>query len=387
MSAILGIELTPAKVRAVVLQRWRSAPRLVIELPWDPTRPADAVAQLRKQIGPARRIALSIGLGFLYLKQVKLPPAPGTERQRMLALEPDRFFPVQDTPLVVALAGGENFACAVGAEPLNRWITAFQEWAPVECIEPAPVSFARAITPTGLSGYFSLEAGPEEIGLVELSSGMLRGARRIPLVAGESIAPSTLREQRVAPEFLCALGAALESSGPLETMLLPDPVARQIHRRRLERLAATVAIAIGSVAFAVWAMDRSREQLLARVRAEVAVMEPAAEQGLALRAQLAAIEQEAAAGGALVRERPDPLMVLSALSERLPAGATVLNLRVNADEWQIDGSARDAAALIPLLDRDERFEEVRFLSASSRYREDDLTYETFSIAFRVRPKT
>jgi hypothetical protein len=76
--------------------------------------------------------------------------------------------------------------------------------------------------------------------------------------------------------------------------------------------------------------------------------------------------------------------VLAALSERLPEGATVLNLRAQGEEWQIDGTARDAAALLPLLDRDDRFDTVRFLSASARFREGPRTYETFSIAFRVR---
>jgi len=65
----------------------------------------------------------------------------------------------------------------------------------------------------------------------------------------------------------------------------------------------------------------------------------------------------------------------------------VLSLRASAADWQIDGTALDAAAIVPLLDRDDRFEDVRFLSASSRFRDGDRTYETFSIAFRVRPST
>jgi hypothetical protein len=104
-----------------------------------------------------------------------------------------------------------------------------------------------------------------------------------------------------------------------------------------------------------------------------------------LRANLAAIDRERAALEQAPRTQVDPILVLASLSDRLPTGATVLSLRVVANEWQIDGTALDAAAIVPLLDSDARFRDVRFLSASSRFREGERTYETFSIAFRVEP--
>jgi hypothetical protein len=104
-----------------------------------------------------------------------------------------------------------------------------------------------------------------------------------------------------------------------------------------------------------------------------------------LRDRLAAMDREADAIRELSGRRPNPLRVMAALSERMPAGATVLSVKSSGDDWQIDGTAADAAAIVPLLAADDRFQDVRFLSASARFQENNRTYETFSIAFRVQP--
>jgi hypothetical protein len=62
-----------------------------------------------------------------------------------------------------------------------------------------------------------------------------------------------------------------------------------------------------------------------------------------------------------------------------------MSARADGDKWQIDGTAQDAGALIPALAADRRFDDVRFLSASSRFRENGRAYETFSIGFHARP--
>jgi hypothetical protein len=156
--------------------------------------------------------------------------------------------------------------------------------------------------------------------------------------------------------------------GALEAMLLPDA------------LAARTALVL-----ALWSLERERDRRLVRIREEMALVAPRAREAVELRDRLAAIDREGEAITEVTRRRPDPLHVLAALGERLPAGATVLRVQVRGDDWQIDGTAPDAAAIVPLLDRDERFEGVRFLSASARFREGDRTYGTFSIALRVRP--
>jgi hypothetical protein len=75
------------------------------------------------------------------------------------------------------------------------------------------------------------------------------------------------------------------------------------------------------------------------------------------------------------------------MSELLPRGVVLTRLRVNGDEWQASGRARggEAAAIVPALERDGRFTDVRMTSPSTRFREDAQEYESFAVAFRVRP--
>jgi hypothetical protein len=63
----------------------------------------------------------------------------------------------------------------------------------------------------------------------------------------------------------------------------------------------------------------------------------------------------------------------------------VLNARALGDEWRIDGTSTNAAAILPALDGDPRFVDARFLSATARYREAGKNYESFSLAFRAKP--
>lgn len=385
MSGIVGVELETDRVRAVVLQRWRAAPRATCEVEWDATDPASLVARLRERCGPASRIALSVGLGFLHVKHVGLPPALVEERRRMLALETDRFFAVGEEPLVVALHGERNLAFAIEEGLLAHWIAAFETWAPVDRIEALPLSLARALGRAGADGSFAVPAQPGEHGVVELHGGRLHGARRIP---GDAPAPATqsLPDTRGVPgAYLAALGAARGLEDTLDGALLPARHAARIRRRRTARTTVAAAACIAALALALWAADRSRERTLQAIRATVARIEPVAAQAIVQREALEALDRESAMITAISARRPDPLRVLAALSERLPAGATVLSVRANGEAWQIDGRAGDAAAILPALDGDARFEDVRFLSASTRFREGDRTWETFSIAFRVRP--
>ena len=382
MSDRVGIEISLDSVRAVAIDRWRRAPRAATELPWNPARPAETVAALRQALGPTSRIALSLGLGLLHIKQAKLPPAPVAERRRILALEPDRFFPVQDQALAVSIVNDDNLAFAIDAEQLERWVSAFEDWAPVEMVEPAPVSIARALGP-GTSGTFAVAAGPDEQGMIELHHGRVRAARR--MFAGAESQAATLPSTTGIPESqLAAYGATLGMAEPLDTMLLSDSQTARLRSRRLRRVATAAVVCAIAFVLAIWSVDRSRQRRLDRIRQEIAALTPNAREAIDLRDRLAATEREASAITQLAAQRPDPLPILAALSAQLPPGATVLNIRSNGTDWQIEGRARDAAAIVPLLDRDQRFDDVRFLSASSRFREGDRTYETFSIAFRVR---
>ncbi len=383
MSGVVGVELTTDRVRAVARGRFGSAAR-AFETAWDAQRPAEAVAVLRAQIGAARRIALSIGLGFLHVKHVSLPPVALAERRRMLALEPDRFFPVQSEPIVVALERDSGVAFAIDADLLSRWVAAFAAWAPVDLVEPAPISLARALARSG-AGVWVLPTPEGECGVAELRAGRLHSVRRI---AGDDI-PAGARPvpaARGAPaDHRIALGAAMGVDAPLEGALLSEAHAAGIRRRRAGRTAVAAFMCFTALGLALWSLARSRERTLERIRGEIAQLETRAAPAIELRDRLAALDAEGALIAALQARRADPLRILGILSEKLPADATVLSLRATGDAWQIDGRATDAAAILPALDGDARFENVRFLSASTRFREGERTWETFSIAFRVRP--
>jgi hypothetical protein len=330
-------------------------------------------------------VAIALGLDYLHVKHVELPPAPAALRRQMLAVEPDRFFPVQDERVVVGLVG--NVAFAANQALLDRWIAAFESWAPVESVEASPVALARAVAPAGDATY-SFPLGDESAGLIEVRGGVLVSARHVASATRDAtgtIDRSLPRTRDVPQESLAAWGAALGLDGNLDAMMLGDTHRQSVQRRRTRRLAGAAAACAIAFGFALWALDRSRDDVLARLVAEQEALEARAAPAAAVQAQLAALTQEDVVMRTVGASRTDPLRVLAALGERLPRDVTVLNARAMGDEWRIDGTATNAAAILPALDGDPRFVDARFLSATSRYREGGKTYESFSLAFKAKP--
>jgi len=380
MSDRVGVAITGGHLRAVALAAWGDRPRASAEVAWDPAHPAMAVAELAGRLGRVGRIALAIDLDSLHVKHVDLPPASPTIRRQMLAVEPDRFFPVQDERVVVGLEGSVAFAMDQTA--LDRWVEAFESWAPVESVEAAPIALARVLVTSG-GGSYAYPLGGDSTGIVEIRDGVLKGARFVVGAAEHGRALPTVAG--VAPASLAAWGAARGLDGSLEAMLVTDSQRRTIERRRTRRVAGAAAACAIALGFAVWALDRSRDDVLARLAAEQAALEGRAAPGAALQAQLATLDREDAVSQSVSSNRSDPLRVLAALGERLPRDVTVLNARAIGNEWRIDGTAVNAAAILPALDGDPRFVNARFLAATARYREGGKTYESFSLAFRAKP--
>jgi hypothetical protein len=381
MSARIGLEITPSRIHVVQLARWRSAPRRTLEIPCEIDRPREAVAALREAIGRVSAISVALGLGLLHVKHVQLPSVPLPERRRMLVLEPDRFFAASDTALVVALAEPGEIAFAADASLVNRWLAALDEWAPVERVLPSPIAIARA--DVSLVGRFAIEAGAGEVGEIELAHGALRSVRR-RRAPDESATSIDARAARPLPSAdLAALGATRTHGSDETASLVPDD-RRERQRARSRRATAVAALACAaSLAFALWGLEGARERRLVALEAEAARLATTARSAMVAEQRLLSLEREAAVLRAATSEQRDWLAVLAALSERLPDDAVVLHLRAIGDDWQIDGTAPNAASLVPLLDRDPRFENVRSLTASSRFRDDRRTYETFSIALRI----
>jgi hypothetical protein len=148
----------------------------------------------------------------------------------------------------------------------------------------------------------------------------------------------------------------------------------------------SASAAIIAIVAALAALDYARSAYEQRLDRAIVVAENNAQPGLALRRRLAGLEREAQ----LIRlsaASNDAVHTLAALSELLPRGVVVIRLRMTADEWQASGRAHggEAAAIVPALERDARFTDVRMTSPSTRFREDAQEFESFSVAFRVRP--
>jgi len=381
----VGVEITGTRLRAVSLAAWGDRPRACVESEWDAEHPAASVAMLAGRLGGVGRVALAIGFDSLHVKHVDLPAAPPAVRRQMVAVEPDRFFPVQDERVVVGIAGDVAFAMAQAT--LDRWLEAFESWAPVESVEAAPVALARALGSGGDATY-AFPLGSDEAGVVELRGGVLAVARH---VSGASAAEARAQSRPlpavggVAADSLAAWGAALGLDGDLGPMMITDAQRQTIRRRRSRRVVSAVAACALALGFALWALDRSRDDVLARLAAEQAALESRAAPAAALQAQIAGLQQEDAVSRSVTAARTDPLRIIAALGERLPRDVTVLNARAIGDEWRVDGTSANAAAILPALDGDPRFSDAHFLAATSRFREGGKTYESFSLAFRAKP--
>lgn len=255
MSRVVGIELTAGEARGVRLARWRASAAATHRVPWDPARPAAAIAELRAALGPADRIAIALGLGLLELKRVDLPPAPPAERERMLQLEPDRYFASTDRDLVTGLDDASGMAFAVARDDLTRWLAAFREWAPVERIEASPLAIARVVPG---DGHFVLDEG-DGASVIELRDRQLRAARRLPPHVDRNGARPLQSAGGVVAPFQAAVGVArgidLSLTGQLS---LPELRADTV-RRRQRRVALLGVAATAAMLFAGWSYERWQE--------------------------------------------------------------------------------------------------------------------------------
>ncbi len=380
---IVGVELTGHVARAVVRPRLGAAPRGNMEDAFDPERPERAVASLRARLGDVGGIAIAIGFAHLELKAVRLPPLDRAEQLRILSLEPDRFF-LSEKYTALSLSPN-GLACAADGDAVERWVRAFSAWGRVTAVVDAPSALTRALA--GVEGDGALVVPGEltdgGVAVIELSAGLQTGARRVPAgIATEGRPLPAAHGLR--PEELTAYGAALAAAAPPEDQILTSSLREAFRRRRLvtstRRWAAVAAVTI----LLVVGLDRWRQLAFDRSGREIATLADSAATPLSLLQALAVLDRRETLAGDPSTSLADPLDVLAALSARLPADATVLSLSMIGDEWQIDGRARNAATIVPVLDGGNRFATVRVAGASTRFTENGVTWETFSVAFRAR---
>lgn len=415
MNGRVGIELSPGRLRAVRLDGWVRPRIRTVELDWTPDTLVEAVTALRSRLGSGARVALAVDIAFLYAKYVKLPPVPAPEKRRIVTLEPERFFPVRAEDLVLSIRDEDNLVFAGRESLLAGWVAALAPLGTLDRIEPAPVALARALAGSRVDRAIVLLQDQENrIGIVEVRRGQVGRVQRVGSAAAEVAAAMTedgqsppivyatsvngdavghlatsLRPTQVellpAPPgmsaaHLPAYGAALGIGRDLGGTLLPTELGRRITRRRRAELALAVLACVAAVTFAVSSLDAWRARVLVEAERRVADLRTRTAPVLALQGRAEALARTARAVAAIERGRTDPGRVLIALSERLPRDAYLQAARGIGADWQIDGFARDAASLVPLLEDDPRFEHVRFLSATNRLRSGSATHESFSIA-------
>ncbi len=392
MSPRLALELGASTLRGVVASSWRDVPLRTVEVPWSPDAPDAGIAALRELVGPVDAIVVSVGLGLLHVARVTLPPAPDEARERMLTLEGARYF-ATEAPLVAALAPGGNVALAIETSRLERWCALLETWGPITRVEAAPVSLTRSLSHIRgqESGAYRVEANDGEQGLVVLRDGTVEGVRRIPIANGEATGRDIPSDGAIPANYRAAWGALLAEDAPARGTLAPPERRRRFAARRRRRLAVAAVAAAAGIVLAIMAVDRWRDRTWRALEREVATRREGARAGTEALATTARLDAEVSYLGKAARERGDgrggTLGALAAISNAFPEDAVILNARAVGREWQVDGTAASAAALVPRLDADGHFEDVRILSASSRFRDGARTRETFSLAFRVRPGT
>ncbi|MFP5355970.1 MAG: hypothetical protein ACLGIK_12620 [Gemmatimonadota bacterium] len=386
MSPRLAVELTPTHLRAVLAAGWRDTPLRFTDIAWTPADPDAGIAALRGWAGNVDAIAVAVGLGMLHVARAELPPSPDEARERMLALESERFF-ATSAALTVSLAPGGEVAFAADAGALDGWCAALERWAPLVRVDPAPVALARALG-TKVSGEYRIDAAPGEHGYVAIRDGRVTAVRRIPLTLGDSPGAALPARDGVPGSHLAAWGALSGEDAAAGGTLAAPPRRATLTARRRRRLWGAAAAAAAGLALAVTSADRWRERTLRALEDEIATLRDGAAPGeaaLAARQRLDAEIAIIARSGRAHSGAMGTLGALAAISNALPADAVILNAHAVGREWQVDGTAASAAALVPRLDQDGRFEQVRILGASSRFRDGARTRETFTIALRVPP--
>jgi len=424
VSSRLGIELGARHLRVVRIDGGLRPSLRTAQFEWDGERLDDAVARVEQELGGAGRIALALDMPLLFAKEIPLPAVPAAEKVGILALEPERYFPVRGEELLLAARGRDQLIFATRESVVAEALAAVSRLGPVERVEPAPHALARALDRLGVRrGTVVIPGAPRGALVVRLDQGEVAGVRwlrggldaaakslqgddegalfvampdeessiggTVDDASANGVASAFAAARRlpvprgVTESFLVAYGAALGVDAPPGETLEPPDLTRRIVARRRRRTLAAVAALIGAATFALVSVDRAAAGVATTLTRRADSLSVGAERAFALQAERDALDRRGRAVAALVSGRTDQMAILAALGQRLPADAWLRTIRSSGAEWQVDGYARDAALLVPTLEAAPEFENVRFLTATTTDRVGTRVHESFSIAFRL----
>ena len=384
MSGMVGIEVGVGRLRAVV--RGRRGAIKTFEVPCTSDTLDTAVAELQALAGDAASIGLTFGLGHLQVKQVKLPPVTHEARRQMLMVEPERWFAnATGDSTAIALDADGGLALAADGVVVEACVAACSRWAPVLRVDAAPMAVARVFRWAGVSAaYAVLDASPGEVGIVQIEDGVLRTVRRVRLADNAPSMHGATEVPGVATPFVTAFGATLPTDAVPGTELLTVDLEHGFATVRRRRTLAWSVAAAGAICSAVWSFGVTRARTLDALEVAVDAARSGAAPGhLAVRRALL-IDRELASITSTVATRTDVLAALTSIGARLPQEAVAQRVRVSGTEWQVEGNAATASAVLAALAAEPRFERVRFLAPSNRFRDGADDRETFAIAFAVR---
>jgi len=180
-------------------------------------------------------------------------------------------------------------------------------------------------------------------------------------------------------DILPAVGAALHGvrEARLAVNFLRHEGGDRDRGNALSRLNRVLAVLLALV-FIGWAASFpiKDELRLRQLRSENEKLEPAVEALRREDAQLQQLRKELDFLADLEGHRGEVLRVLDELSKIVPTNVYFSNLRLRGNVLEVQGSAENASALIPLLERSPLFENVGFNAPSNRGRDNR---ETFSL--------
>lgn len=322
-----------------------------------------------------RDLVLVVGGAWLECATITLPPLPTADQRRALQFQAARHFPFTGD---VASTLVPPLAVACDAAWLGGVALAFASARSLTVLA-LPVAAAAC----GLSGAWHSAATRTSVQHLTftVSGGVLQEVRR---QRGAAAASARALDTAALLRAVQQRGVAAWS---LAAQLLDTPMELAhlaSQRRAWWRAGALVAAA---ALFAIWATGQSRERLLVATQSEMAAAERDAAPALAAleRLRRTAHERDALRASAAAAQRADaPSHVLARLGTLLPTSAFVQHLEWDGTRWRIDGSATDAAALIPRLDADAEIDAVRMLAPSTRFLDGTTPRSSFSIGFAMR---
>lgn len=227
---------------------------------------------------------------------------------------------------------------------------------------------------------------PAEDAVFGWSSPSLSGQERIEL----TLAATSKQEIEPLVQLVAGLGAqsltafakpAAASGAEGKIKVFDQPLRSGAHRvldtprtLRAVLLSAGAAAAVALLAAAYFgdSLDSEQQQLLQRISQRRAALRLGSDGGSAL--------------GLLARRKqtgPSTVVVLEALSQALPDGTYVTELRIDGDKVQVIGMTQDAPSLIRLMEKSPQFARATFFAPTTRGQNEP--GEQFHIEARITP--